>query len=83
MTAAVAAVLCATEAQCRAECGVHALQVSRANAAPPASAMCMVGQDILFLGSWVGDSLLVQAIPEDQACLFTPTCLQWLPCLHC
>ena len=41
----------------------------------------MVGPDILFLGSWVGDSLLIQAIPEDQACICTPK--RWHGCSVC
>lgn len=36
--------------------------------------MCMVGPDVLFLGSWVGDSLLIQAMPEDQVGVAPPLC---------
>ena len=42
------------------------MQVTTANAAPPPSATCMIAPDLLFLGSWVGDSLLIHAAPEDQ-----------------
>ena len=41
------------------------VQVENVGNAPPPSQMCTLGQDLLFLGSWGGDSLLVQASPDQ------------------
>ena len=46
--------------------------------APPPSGMCTLGPDLVFLGSWGGDSLLVQASPEQpQVCLRTQNAVFW------
>ena len=44
-----------------------ALQVSKVSAAAPPSCMCAVGAELIFLGSCAGDSLLLRALPEQQA----------------
>ena len=44
-----------------------ALQVSKVSAAAPPSCMCAVGPELIFLGSCAGDSLLLRALPEQQA----------------
>ena len=44
-----------------------ALQVSKVSAAAPPSCMCTVGAELIFLGSCAGDSLLLRALPEQQA----------------
>ena len=43
------------------------LQVSKVSAAAPPSCMCTVGPELIFLGSCGGDSLLLRALPEQQA----------------
>lgn len=43
------------------------LQVSKVSAAAPPSCMCAVGPEVIFLGSCAGDSLLLHALPEQQA----------------
>ena len=43
------------------------LQVSKVSAAAPPSCMCAVGPELIFLGSCAGDSLLLRALPEQQA----------------
>ncbi|CAL8463354.1 g2888 [Coccomyxa elongata] len=45
------------------------LKVSKAQGAPPPSCMCKVGPELLFLGSWVANSLLIRAVPEGQTLL--------------
>jgi hypothetical protein len=40
--------------------------VSKAGVAPPASGMSVIDADLMFLASWVGDSLLVRTIPEGK-----------------
>ena len=41
------------------------MQVESVGNAPPPSGMCTLGRDLVFLASWGGDSLLVQASPEQ------------------
>ena len=41
------------------------MQVESVGNAPPPSGMCTLGRDLVFLASWSGDSLLVQASPEQ------------------
>ena len=41
------------------------MQVESVGNAPPPSGMCPLGRDLVFLASWGGDSLLVQASPEQ------------------
>ena len=43
------------------------LQVLKVSAAAPPSCMCTVGAELIFLGSCAGDSLLLRALPEQQA----------------
>ena len=40
------------------------VQVSSAGFASPPSSMCRLDEELLFMGSWAGDSLLVRSVPE-------------------
>ena len=50
------------------------MQVSRSGGAPPASCACALAPDLLFLGSWAGDSLLVRAMRRATPALVRPPC---------
>lgn len=39
-------------------------QVSNAGFASPSASVCRLDEELLFLGSWTGDSLLVRTVPE-------------------
>lgn len=40
------------------------MQVSNAGFASPSASVCRLDEELLFLGSWTGDSLLVRTVPE-------------------
>ncbi|KAK9815325.1 hypothetical protein WJX72_001813 [[Myrmecia] bisecta] len=42
------------------------IQLTKAGAAPPTSSACSLGQGLVMLGSWLGDSLLIRAIPQKE-----------------
>ncbi|KAK9839426.1 hypothetical protein WJX81_001424 [Elliptochloris bilobata] len=43
---------------------VKRLRVSRAGFASPSAGMCRLDEELLFMGSWAGESLLVRSVPE-------------------
>lgn len=45
---------------------VRRMGLQKANDAPRPSCACRLGHSWLFLGSWVGDSLLLHASPDGQ-----------------
>eukprot|EP00884_Botryococcus_braunii_P001192 jgi/Botrbrau1/11073/Bobra.0302s0015.1 len=45
---------------------VTAIRASKAGIAPRASGLSVIDGDLLFLSSWVGDSLLIRMIPEGK-----------------
>ena len=45
---------------------VSRIRIQKANDAPAPSCGCRLGQSWVFLGSWVGDSLLLHAAPDGH-----------------
>ena len=45
---------------------VSRIRIQKANDAPRPSCGCRLGQSWVFLGSWVGDSLLLHAAPDGH-----------------
>lgn len=45
---------------------VRKLKIDKANEATRASCVCQIGSGWVFLGSWLGDSLLLHATSADK-----------------